>query len=176
MKAIVLTKLGPPEVLQLQQVAKPAPQDNEVLIRIYATTVTSGECELRGLKVPLALKLPLRIYVGRIRPRPIILGQELAGEIEAVGTAVTRFRPGDQVFAWAGLRLGAYAEYTCLPETAVLAIKPPTMTYAEAATLAIGGLDAAYFLRRGNIQRGQKVLINGAGGSIGTFAVQLAKG
>jgi len=175
MKAIVWTQFGPPEVLQLQEVAKPVPKDHEVLIRIYATTVTAGDCDIRGLKAPLALRLLLRIYMGRVRPKPVILGQELAGEIEAVGNAVTRFKPGDQVFGWTGLRLGAYAEYTCLRETGVLAIKPPQITYEEAAPLAIGGLDAVYFLRRGQIRRGEKILVNGAGGSIGTFAVQLAR-
>lgn len=174
MKAIVLTKFGLPDVLQLREVAKPAPADNEVLIRIYATTVTAGDCELRGLKVPIAFRLPLRIYMGRIRPQPVILGQELAGEIEAVGKNVKRFKPGDQVFAWSGLRLGAYAEYTCLPEDGVLAIKPSSISYEEAAPLAVGGLDAVSFLRRGHIQSGEKVLINGAGGTIGTFAIQLA--
>src|SRR6266849_5194183 len=175
MKAMVWTKFGPPDVLQLQEVAKPAPKDKEVLIRIYATTVTAADCELRGLKVPLAFRLPIRIYMGLIRPGPMILGQELAGEIEAVGKEVTRFRKGDHVFGWSGLGLGAYAEYTCLPEDGVLAIKPSNITYEEAAALPLGGLEAVYFLRRGNIQSGQKMLIIGAGGSIGTFAVQLAR-
>lgn len=178
MKAIVWTKIGPPEGLQFQEVAKPAPQDKEVLIRIYATTVTAGDCELRRLKLPLGLGFPIRIFVSLIRlirPRPIILGQELAGEIEAVGQDVKRFRERDQVFAWTGLGLGAYAEYKCLPEDGVLAIKPSTTTYEEAAVLPVGGLEAAHFLKKGTIQSGQKILINGAGGSIGTFAIQLVK-
>jgi NADPH:quinone reductase-like Zn-dependent oxidoreductase len=175
MKAMVWTKYGPPDGLQLKEVATPAPKDHEVLIRIYATTVTAADCELRGLKFPLPLRLPLRIYLGLIRPRNIILGQELAGEIEAVCKEVTRFRQGDQVFAWTGIGLGAYAEYKCLPEDGVLAIKPSNMTYEEAAALPLGGLEAVYFLRRSNIQSGEKMLIIGAGGSIGTFAVQIAR-
>ena len=175
MKAIVWTQYGPPDVLRLQEVAKPTPKDHEVLIRIYATTVTTADCELRSLTPPLWLRLPLRLYLGLIRPRHKILGQELAGDIEAVGSRVTRFRQGERVFAWTGLGLGAYAQYTCLPETGMLALKPSTITYEEAAAVPLGGLNAVHFLRKGTLQSGQKVLINGAGGSIGTIAVQLAK-
>jgi NADPH:quinone reductase-like Zn-dependent oxidoreductase len=162
-------------MLQLQEVAKPVPKDNEVLIRIHATTVTAADSELRGLKFPLAFRLAMRMYVRFVLTKPVILGQELAGGVEAVGNNVTRFRQGDQVLGWTGLRLGAYGEYICLPENGVLTIKPPTIIYEQAAPLPVGGLDAVFLMKKGHIQSGERVLINGAGGSIGAFAVQLAK-
>lgn len=176
MKAIVWTKYGSPDGLQLQEVTKPVPKDDEVLIRIRATTVTAGDCELRSSKFPFWLWLPLRLVVGFRRPKRItILGQELAGDIESTGSHVTRFKAGDPVLAWAGLHLGGYAEYTCLRETAMMAIKPSNLTYEQASAVPVGGLEAWYFLRKANVRPNEKVLIYGAGGSIGTFAVQLAK-
>lgn len=175
MKAMVWTQYGRPDVLQLQEVEKPTPKDNEVLIRVRAATVTIADCELRGLKGPALLMLAFRLYMGLIKPKRVtILGQELAGEIEAVGTGVTKFKKGDQIFAPCLLRLGAYAEYKCLPETYPV-LKPASMTYEEAATIPTGGINGLDFLGAANIRAGETILINGAGGSIGTYAVQIAK-
>ncbi len=170
MKAIVWTKAGPPDVLQLQDVAKPTPKNHEVLIRIRATTATAADCKMRVSNTPRLFKM-----LGLIKSGAIIIGQELVGEIEAVGQKVTRYKVGDAVIAWSGLRLGTYAEFICLPEGAVMVLKPSWLSYEDAAPLPVGGVDATYFMQQANIQPGHKVLINGACGTMGTYAVQLAK-
>jgi NADPH:quinone reductase-like Zn-dependent oxidoreductase len=179
MKAIVWRRYGLPEVLQMQDVETPVPMDHEVRIKIMATTVTAGDCEMRTLKLPMFLGLPMRLYGGILRPTRIrILGQELAGEIESVGKDVARFKVGERVMAATGFRLGGYAEFICLPEESddgVIGLMPTNTSFEEAAAVAFGGLEALHFLKKGKIQTGEKVLINGAGGSIGTFGVQLAK-
>jgi NADPH:quinone reductase-like Zn-dependent oxidoreductase len=176
MKAVIWTRYGSPDGLHVAEVAVPTPQDNEVRIRVVAATVTAGDTELRRMQLPLLLRLPIRIYVGVRRPKRITTpGMELAGEVDLVGSGVQRFRPGDAVFAATGLRMGANAEYACLPEGGMIALKPGNVSFAEAATVPIGGIEALTLLRRANIQSGTRVLVFAASGSIGTYAVQLAR-
>ncbi|RLT41723.1 MAG: NAD(P)-dependent alcohol dehydrogenase, partial [Chloroflexi bacterium] len=165
MKAIVWTGYGSPDVLQLREVAKPAPKANELLVKIRATTVTTGDCEMRNLRFPYWIRLPMRAFIGLRKPTRITIpGNYLAGEIEAVGADVTRFQVGDQIFSTTLFGFSAYAEYTCVPENGAIAIKPATVSYEEAAPVGLGGLEALHFLRIAAVQPGEKVLINGAGG------------
>jgi len=172
MKAIVKTRSGPPEVLQLQEVDKPVPEPGEALVKIHAATVTRGDVVVRQL--PGLMLLAMRLFMGMRNKR--IPGSELAGEVEAVGEAVSKFSPGDQVFGTTGLSgAGSYAEYVCLPEESALALKPANLSFEEAAAVPVGGFTALYYLRQAEIQPGQKVLVYGASGSVGTYAVQLAR-
>ncbi len=179
MKAIVCTKYGPPEVLQLREVEKPTPKNNEVLIRIYATAVTATDCLMRRSDLPVIMSLGRGLSVGFTKPRKSIFGAVIAGEIEAVGKDVKLYKTGDQVYGSTGLRLSAYAEYTCMPEggslTGCLALKPATMSYEEAAAVPYGALIGLHFIDKGNIRSGQKVLVYGASGANGTTALLLAK-
>ena len=179
MKAIVCTKYGPPEVLKMKEVEKPAPKDDEVLIKIFATAVTASDIFIRGSQIPIQFWIPMRIMLGLTKPRKSIIGLVLAGKIESVGKNVKRFKPGDQVYGLTGFGLGAYAEYKCMKETdstyGCLALKPNNLSYEEATVAAYGGLLAFQYMEKGNIQRGQKVLIYGASGTSGTTAVQFAK-
>lgn len=181
MKAIVCTKYGSPEVLQLLEVEKPTPKHNEVRIKIFATAVTSSDCIVRGFKLPIwnPMGLMMGLALGFMKPRQPILGQVLAGEVESVGKDVTLFKIGDQVFGITitanQIRFGAFAEYICLPENSLIVLKPSNVTYKEAAAVTYGGMLALFFLKKGNIQNGQKILIYGASGAVGSSAVQLAK-
>ncbi|MEJ2378795.1 MAG: NAD(P)-dependent alcohol dehydrogenase [Pseudolabrys sp.] len=176
MKAAVYERYGPPDVVTIREVAKPAPKDNEVLIRIRATTVSSGDWRARSLDVPAGFKLLSRLFFGVSRPKQPILGTELAGDIEAVGKDVRKFAVGDAVFAYPGAAFGCHAEYRTMPEDGALALKPAKLSYAEAAALCFGGTTALDYLKeKAKIRRGEKVLVVGASGAVGSAAVQLAK-
>ena len=175
MKAVVCTRYGPPEVLELREIAKPVPAENEILVKVHATTVTAADFRVRSFTFPPVVRLPVRLVLGNKQPRKAVLGTELAGEVEAVGANVKRFRVGDQVFAATVVGYGAYAEYKCVAEDSAVALKPHNVTFEEAAAIPVGARTALFYLRAANIQSGQDVLIYGASGSVGTYAVQLAK-
>jgi NADPH:quinone reductase-like Zn-dependent oxidoreductase len=176
MKAVVYTKYGSPDVLQLKEVDKPIPKNDEVLIKVYAAEATKTDCELRSFNFQVKwFWLPLRFAMGLIKPKKQILGGYFAGEVESVGKDVSKFKKGDQIFGTTKLRLGAYGEYVCLPAGYTLVPKPHNVSFEEAAAVPLGGLNALHFLRKANIRKGEMVLVNGAGGSIGSFGVQIAK-
>ncbi|WP_341201159.1 NAD(P)-dependent alcohol dehydrogenase [Planomicrobium okeanokoites] len=175
MRAMVCTRYGPPEVLELQELDKPVPKTGEILIKVHASTVTAGDCEMRSFKFPVLLWIPLRLYLGVRKPRMKVLGQEFAGEVESAGSEQTLFVEGDRIFGSTELKLGAYADYLCLPADYALTRMADGVSFEEAAAMPTGGMNALFFLRKAGIRAGQKVLIIGAGGSIGTLAVQLAR-
>jgi NADPH:quinone reductase-like Zn-dependent oxidoreductase len=175
MKAVVYREYGSPSVLELEDLPKPTPRDHQVLIKVHAATVGTWDCEARSFTFPMWFWLPLRIAMGLRRPRWPVLGQDLAGEVEAVGKDVKQFRPGDQVFASVGLGFGAHAEYKCMSSKGAIALKPANLSYEEAAGIPTGGDNALHFLRLAKVQPGESVLVNGAGGNIGVIAVQIAK-
>lgn len=176
MKAAIYKQYGPPDVLHLAEIETPSPKENEVLVKVFATTVTAGDCRMRAFDVPRGQWLFARLYLGVRGPKRPILGMELAGEVEAVGQQVTQFKPGDRVFGSTyGLDFGGYAEYKCFPEDAGLITMPTSLSFAEAAAVPVGGRTALHAIRTADIQPGQTVLIYGASGSVGTYAVQLAK-
>jgi NADPH:quinone reductase-like Zn-dependent oxidoreductase len=178
MKAVICTKYGPPEVLQIREVKKPVPKSNEILVKVFATTVSAADYRVRSFTVPPSYWLPARLALGITKPRKAVLGMDFSGEIEAVGKDVKKYHSGDLVYGLTGVRFGAYAQYLCLSEDwkyVGIAIKPDNLSFEESAAVPFGGLTALYFLRAAHIQPGQKVLINGASGSVGTYAVQLAK-
>ena len=175
MKAVVYRQYGGPEVLRFTEVATPVPKDDEVLIKIHATTVTAADWRMRSLDVPKGFGLLSRLAIGVTRPRQPILGTELSGVITAVGSKVAKFKPGDAVFAFPGIRMGCHAEYRCMSEGAAIALKPAKLDHDQAAALSFGGTTALHFLRAAKLSAGEKILVNGASGAVGTAAVQLAK-
>jgi NADPH:quinone reductase-like Zn-dependent oxidoreductase len=175
MKTVVSTRYGSPDVLEFRELAKPIPRAKEILIKILATTVTSGDWRVRSLAMPPGFRLVAPLIFGIAKPRQPVLGSELAGEVVAIGTAVTKLKVGDQVFAFSDFAMGCHAEYKCMPENDAVALKPANLSDDEAAALSFGGTTALAFFRKANLLRGEKVLINGASGSVGTAAVQLAK-
>lgn len=175
MKAILCTAYGPPDVLRVVEVPKPVPKSLEVLIKVKASTVTFGDCEIRALTLPAWTRLPVRLLTGYRKPRHLVPGMEFAGIVEAVGSNVSTFKPGDAIFGSTGMSMGGNAEYVCRPASAPLAIKPDNVSFADAATIPVGGINALHFLRIANIQPGQRVLVIGAGGSIGTWGVLMSK-
>ncbi len=175
MKAIVYERYGPPEVLQLRDVATPTPGDNELLINTHATTVTSGDWRVRSLDVPFGFKTISRLIFGIAKPRQPILGSEMSGVVEAVGKDVTKFKVGDAVFAYASAKMGCHAEYIVMPQDGAVMRKPDSVSFDDAAALCFGGTTALHFFRQGKLQAGERILINGASGAVGTAAVQLAR-
>lgn len=175
MRAVVYEHYGPPDVLQLREIEKPIPKDNEVLIKVHATTVTSGDRRVRSLDVPAGFGLMSRLLFGITKPRKQILGTEIAGEIESVGKDVDKFKVGDQVFAFAGAGMGCYVEYKCMAQDGAVALKPSNLTFDQAAALSFGGSTACDFFRRGKLRSGESILVNGASGGVGSAAVQLAR-
>jgi NADPH:quinone reductase-like Zn-dependent oxidoreductase len=175
MKAAVCERYGPPEVVEIKEVPKPAPADGEVLVKVFATTVNSGDARVRALRVPRGLSLPMRLRLGVTKPKQPILGFDLAGQVEAVGTAVTRFQPGDRVVASRGFDFGCHAEHVTVAEEGAMARLPENLSYEDAVALCFGGATALTFFRLGKLASGETILINGASGAVGTMAVQLAK-
>ena len=176
MKAVVYEKYGPPEVLHVKAVGKPVPKANEILIRVCAAEATKGDCEMRSFQFPVKwFLLPMRLLLGIRQPRNPVLGMYFAGEVESVGPAVAKFQPGDRLFGSTQLKLGAYGEYICLPERCTMTAMPHNLSFAESAAVPLGGLNALHFMRKARLQPGETVLVNGAGGSIGIYAVQIAK-
>jgi NADPH:quinone reductase-like Zn-dependent oxidoreductase len=175
MKAAICIKYGPPEVVKIEERPKPVPKEKEILIRVHATTVASGDCRVRGANVPALYKPLLSLMFGFRGPRQPILGTELSGQIEEIGKNITMFKEGDKVFAMTGMKMGAHAEYIVLPEKGRIVPKPDNVTYEQAASLSFGGTTALHFYRKGNLKKGHKVLVYGASGAVGTSAVQLAK-